>query len=138
VTPSGNIAIARRVWEGIVQNAAAARGRAFSDPAWHPEVEYVEDPSWPGSGTYRGADRVGARFSEYLEILGEVAVEVEEVREVADDLVLSIWRMRGKTTTGYPYEQEWAWLWTFADGRIIRWQAFLDNEAALEAAGVRE
>jgi hypothetical protein len=21
---------------------------------WHPEVEYVEDPRWPGASTYRG------------------------------------------------------------------------------------
>ena len=134
-----NVELARRLWSGIVENAALGEAaNAFPDPAWYPEVEYVEDPRWPGSGSYRGIEAVTARFAEYLEILGAVEIDVDDVRGVTDDTVISIWRSRGRTATGFPYEQEWAWLWTFRDGQVVRWQAFLDKEAALEAARAPE
>jgi hypothetical protein len=37
------------------------------------ELEYREDPQWPGSGVYRGEEAIEARLEEYQEILGTLS-----------------------------------------------------------------
>jgi hypothetical protein len=134
-----NVEVARRLWEGIVEGGASRRaGGTFADPAWHPEIEYVEDPRWPGSGTYRGPEAIEARFAEYLEVFGAVDVSVRELLD-AGEAVVSIFHAQGASArTGLPFEHEWAYVWTFRDGRVVEWRAYFEKDEALEAVGLGE
>jgi len=101
----------------------------------HPDVEYREDPRWPGSDSYRGIDAVRARFHDYLEAM-QVSLELDDVID-AGDRVVALYRAIGTGAgSGSPYEQAWAWVIELKDGRIADFQAYLDREAALAAAGL--
>jgi ketosteroid isomerase-like protein len=136
--PQENVDVARRLWERIVEGGRTQRAdTGLADPAWHPDLEYVEDPTWPGSGVYRGLDAIRARFDEYLDIFGATEVQVIELLDAGSDVV-SIFRTRGQSArSGLPFEHEWAWVWTFRDGRVIRWRAYFDKEHALKFVGLR-
>jgi ketosteroid isomerase-like protein len=107
----------------------------FAGDLWHSEAEYREDPMFPGSGTYRGQEAVRARFTEYLEVLGEPALEVESV-EAGTAAVLALWGITGRTERGVPFEQRWAWVVRIRDGRISEVQAYIDRDAARADAGL--
>jgi hypothetical protein len=63
-----NLEVARRLWAHFSEGAALGRaGVGLSHPGWHPDVAYVEDPKWPGTGVYRGLRAIQACFEEYLE-----------------------------------------------------------------------
>jgi ketosteroid isomerase-like protein len=132
-----NVDMARRLWEGIVEAGRTQRAEAgISDPAWHPDIEYMEDPKWPGTGVYRGREAIQARFAEYLEILGAVDIRVHEIIDAGSDVV-SIFRARGQSVaSGLPFEHDWAYVWTFRDGCVVRWRAYFDKGQALEALGL--
>jgi ketosteroid isomerase-like protein len=129
-----NVALARRLWVRLVEGATWDRpGAAIDDPAWHPDLEYVEDDRWPGSGHYRGLDAIRARFEEYVEILGPIEITLLELIDAGDDVV-SIFHTRGESaSTGLPFEHEWAYVWTVRDGRVVRWRAYFEKDEALEA-----
>jgi ketosteroid isomerase-like protein len=102
---------------------------------WHPDIQYREDPMFPGSSTFHGLDAVTGRFAEYLEVLGSTTIEVESL-QAGDDCVLALWSLTGETDRGVPFEQPWAWVVRFRDGLIADIGAFMDREAARTAAGL--
>ena len=58
-----NVEVARRLWGQLTEAAATGQSTALPDFGWDPEVEYTEDPRWPGAGVYRGTEqyRPGSR-----------------------------------------------------------------------------
>ena len=57
----------------------------------------------------------------------------------AGSSVVVVVRERGRGRgSGAPFERGWAQVWTFRRGRILRWEAFPNRAAALEAVGLRE
>jgi ketosteroid isomerase-like protein len=99
---------------------------------------YVEDPLWPGSGTYRGLAAIRARFKEYREILGTGDAALRAVVDAGDAVVLTV-EIRGESVAnGLPWGQEWAYVLRFRDDRVGEFRAFLDHGAALRAAGLSE
>ena len=100
-----------------------------------PEVEYVEDASWPGSSTYRGREAVRDAFAGYEEVLGG-DLTVEEVRKGSDGL-LAVVRFKGESTgASVPWEQSWAYHCRVRDGRVSYFRAFVELDEARGAAGV--
>jgi ketosteroid isomerase-like protein len=134
-----NLDAARRFWERFSEGAVSGRVDAgLSEPVLHPDVKYVEDPKWPGSGVYSGLDAIRARFAEYLEIFGAIEVSLQQTFDVGD-IVGLVFGSRGQSVqTGLPFEHEWAYLLTFDDGRVDEWRAYFDKNEALEAVGLRE
>src|SRR5918911_1767778 len=101
---------------------------------WDPDIEYQEDPGWPGATTVRGREAVVARFLEYAEYMGEASVEVLDVLDAGGDQVVLLTRISGEAVaSGAPWEYAWAYLATIRDGRAVRVRAFLDAAAALRA-----
>ena len=67
-----------------------------------------------------------------------MSLEAEEIFNAGSSVVVVV-RERGRGKgSGAPFEQRMAQVWTFARGRIVRWELFRDRDAALEAAGLRE
>jgi ketosteroid isomerase-like protein len=134
---SEDIEIVRGSFEAMAQavHASVEERAALTERWFHPDVEYAEDASWPGSRTYRGRDVVRRAFDGYAEILGG-ELTVEEIREGSDGLFARI-RYRG-TSTGaeIPWEQTWGYHCRVRDGQLGYFRAYSDLDEALAAAGI--
>lgn len=123
---------ARRAWEAFA--AVSAPEEIGVLDGWDPDVEYVEDPRWPGAGSFRGKDAVAVRFREYLEDLGAIPrLVVEDVRATPGGLV-SLVRVTGSTPRGLPFDHLWAYRFRMREGRIVWFRAFVDPTEALGEA----
>jgi ketosteroid isomerase-like protein len=107
---------------------------------WHPDVEYVEDPRWPGASTYKGRDAVRRCFERYLEALGpleDFTITVERVFEASGGRLVPFIRYRGRaSSSGAPHEHLWGYVVEVSEGRIIYFRAYYEPDEALEAVGV--
>ena len=104
----------------------------------HPEIEWVEDPQRADGRTYRGHDGVLESFKQWLEGFEEYGFEVERIVDCGDEvLVVAHEEGRGKAS-GAPVSARNYQVITVTDGKILRYQEFYDEDAALEAAGLRE
>ena len=132
-----NVEIVRRAFEG----AGADGLRKAAETYWHPEVEYVEDPRWPGASRYRGRDAVVRCFESYMEALGreeDIVVTVERVLDAGTRQVPFV-RVRGHAaTSGVPHDHLWGYVVEVSEGRIIYFRAYHDPAEALEAVGLTE
>ena len=103
--------------------------------------EYVmwdlrEAPLLDFDGVYVGRDAVIEASRHYWGTWGDYRIDAEELRDNGSSVVV-ILRERGSgKSSGAPFEQRLAQVWTFHRGRIIRWEIFQDRAAALEAAGL--
>ena len=123
-----------------VRNAFARFGAVSLEEAaetsWDPDVEYVEDPRWPGAARYRGREAVLSCFQGYLEALGPIdasAITVEQVIDAGARQVPFV-RFRGRSPSGIPHEHVWGFVVESTDGRITYFRAYYDPDEALEAA----
>jgi ketosteroid isomerase-like protein len=105
-------------------------------PFVHPEFEFHEPPEQPGAGVFKGwedAREAHARWSEnWLEQRGDVV----GFDALPDGRVLVFTRERMLGRDGLRVEQDGAAIFTFRDGKILRWQVFWDPANARAAAGV--
>jgi ketosteroid isomerase-like protein len=101
------------------------------------EFELALAPEMPDAGSYQGA---AARrwLTAWVDSFDRLAFEPVEFTEVGDDRVLIEFIQRGWAAgSDVPVELlNWS-LGTVRDGRMVRWQAFTDRAAALEAVGLR-
>jgi len=124
----------RCAWEAFTSMSDPEEVGALA-ASWDPDVEYVEDPKWPGAASFRGYEAVSARFGEYLEDLGASAeLVLEDVRETPQGLV-SLVRARGTSPSGLPFDHVWGYRFRMRDGRVVWFRAYLDPD---EALGTRE
>ena len=121
----------------IVRASFDAGSLAEGSSYWHDDVEYHEDPLWPGSGTYRGRESVVRRWEEYLDVLGPATeMSVQEVHDAGDALVALV-RVRGTAPgSGAPHDHLWGYVVRVADGKLRYIRAFYDPHEALRAAGL--
>jgi ketosteroid isomerase-like protein len=121
----------------IIRSAFEAGSlREAAQKYWHPDIEYVEDPRWPGASRYRGRDSVVSCFEGYMDALGgEVAVVVEQIRAAGKRQVAFV-RFEGQSPSGLPHEHLWAYIVELRDGLIAYLRAYYEPDDALEAAGV--
>jgi len=120
-----------RAADGTPEESAALTERWF-----HPEVEYVEDPSWPGSSTYRGRELVRDTFEGYREVIGG-SIAVEEVVE-GDNGVFARIRVSGESSGAHiPWDQSFGYLCRVRDGKLSYFRAYFDVDQAKRDAGIR-
>jgi|SRR5215211_985560 len=123
-------------------DATATRGLEESaERFWHPEIEYVEDPRWPGASSYKGRDAVLGCWRGYTETLGSeenFTISVERVLDAGERQVPLIrFRSRG-SSSGVPHEHVWAYVVGVKEGRIAYLRAYYEPSDALEAVGLSE
>jgi ketosteroid isomerase-like protein len=109
-----------------------------------PEIEW--DASRLGdmipdlAGVYWGHEGVRTYWRRWFEAWKDLQFEIEDVRDAGDEVVVLIrnqrqWGRHSGICTEFP---PWAMLFTFRDGKLVRWRSFPDHESALEAAGLAE
>ena len=87
---------------------------------------------------YRGHEEVIRGFDAIWDTWDEFRFEESEVRELGDSILwLGTVHMRA-STSGIELTQEFANYLVLRAGKIVRAQAFLSWQAALEAAGLSE
>jgi ketosteroid isomerase-like protein len=131
-----NIEVVRRVTDVMDAEGFEAALPVFLEAA-HPEVEWQEDPAWPGSATYRGIEQVREVILDRMGIL-DFDQRTEDLIDVGDKVVVLVrWVGRGKAS-GAQGEISMAMVWTVRERAITRVEFFLDRAEALEAAGLWE
>jgi ketosteroid isomerase-like protein len=89
-------------------------------------------------GVYIGRDAVIEASRHWWGTWTDYRIDAEELVDAGSSVVVVVHqRGRGKGS-GAPFEQRFAQVWAFAQGRIIRWELYPDKAAALEAAGLSE
>ena len=104
----------------------------------HPEVEFQEPPTQPAPRTARGQAAAEETWAAFDAAWEEHKSELKEVRELTEDEVLlsSVEHFRGRD--GMEISAPCWTIYTFRDGKIIRFRPFWDRTQALEAAGLSE
>ncbi len=96
------------------------------------------DPPPDIQGVYVGRDSVIAASRRYWGTWDEYSLDADELIDAGSSVVVVVHeRGRGKGS-GAPFDRHWAQVWTFREGRIVRWELFRDKADALEAAGLSE
>jgi ketosteroid isomerase-like protein len=103
-----------------------------------PEIEWVEDPSRPDHGVYRGHDAVRESWTRWLELWDKYGLEAERFVDCGDDvLIVAREHARGLASGATVGARNYAVV-TLRDGKIIRYREFYDEQRALEAVGLTE
>jgi ketosteroid isomerase-like protein len=104
----------------------------------HPEVEFQEPPTQPAPRTTRGVTEGLEAFSAFDEAWEEHRTEIEAVRDLGQDGVMSFTIEHFRARDGMKLSQPCATIINLRDGKIIRVRPFWEREQALEAAGLSE
>ena len=133
---AGNVDVLRQMWEEMGGSVQSGVDPDAARRWWHPEIEYVEDPRWPGSRTYRGRDQVIAAWNAYLEVLGSVEMRIEDLVD-AGDAVVAVVRVSGVSKgADVPFEHLWGYVCRVEDGQLAYQRAYWDPQEASSDAGL--
>ena len=129
-----NVEIVRRVTDVMDAEGFEAALPVFLNAA-HSDVEWREDPAWPGSANYRGVEQVRQVILDRMDTL-DFDQQTEDLISVDDKVVALVrWRGGGKAS-GAQGEISMAMVWTVREGAITKLEFFLDRAAALGAVGL--
>ncbi len=103
-----------------------------------PQIERVEPPGFPGSGTYQGIDALKALVELHRGNWAEGGCHPERFLVAGDRvIVFAHVRVKLKDETDWR-EGDVADVYTFRNGKAIQYRTFVDSEKALEWAGVKD
>ena len=102
----------------------------------HPEVEFHEPPEQPGATVFRGREAAREGFARWAATWAEQRSETRGLDVLPDGRVLAYTRERMVGRDGLRVENDSGQLFTFRDGKILRWQVFWDPDNARAAAGL--
>ena len=87
---------------------------------------------------YHGHEGVREAWRNGLSAFSEVHFEVEELIDAGERVLAVICEREVGRSSGVPVVARHLAVWTLADGKVTRMQAFDDRHQALEAAGLSE
>jgi ketosteroid isomerase-like protein len=85
-----------------------------------------------------GRDAVIEGSRHYWGTWTDYRLDAEELIDAGASVVLVVREQARGKGSGVPHDWQFAQVWTFHRGKVIRWELFPDKATALEAAGVRE
>ena len=131
-----NVEVVRRVTDVMDAEGFEAAFPVFLDAA-HSDLEWREDPAWPGSANYRGVEQVRQVILDRMDTL-DFDQQTEDLIPVDDKVVALVrWVGRGKAS-GAQGEISMAMVWTVREQAITSLEFYLDRAQALEAVGLRK
>jgi uncharacterized protein len=127
-----NLKIAQGIYTAFGQGDIPAILNVFAD-----DVELHEPAGGepPFTGVYRGRDGAGSFFQQMAGAVDVIMLEPQEYVAQGDTVVvLGHYRFRAKAT-GITYDTDWAMVWWFCGGKIVKFQ--IHDDSATEAAALR-
>ncbi|HZA89673.1 MAG TPA: nuclear transport factor 2 family protein [Solirubrobacterales bacterium] len=122
-----NAEAVRRLYEAFNRRDTATT-RELMDP----DIEYVNPEDAVERGTRKGFDQYQVALGKVREIFGDAEIEVDRVVESGDRVAAKI-RMRVLLDArGFDTVVDQSHLWTFRDGKAVRFEWFTDPQRALE------
>jgi uncharacterized protein len=126
-------ALVQRFLDARAANDATGIDAVLADDAeWHP-------PPSMGLGPFRGREAVvkaltGGAVGKFL----DVATMKRDVHKlvVEGDTAVALQRLEADTTSGGRYENEYCWVYTCRDGKIVRLVEFADSLKAARLFGM--
>ena len=129
-----NVEIVRRMYDWIPGPPEPVR--KFFDPDYEMDLT---DFQVADIGVVRGFDAADRAIRSYYEAFENFHIEIEELIHTDEEHVVASvhdgGRMRGSDSEVRTHRFH---VWTFRDGKIVRFSSHLDREQALEAAGLSE
>lgn len=122
----------------IVRGIYEAVGRRDTET---PFEVYADDIVWDvfmDSVSYHGHEGVRQFWEEALSVAGTVDLDVEELIDAGDQVLALIREREVGPTRGTPVDASHVWVWTLADGKVVRMQIFDNREQALKVVGLAE
>ena len=96
------------------------------------------DPPPDIHGVYVGRDSVIEASRRYWGTWDEYSLDADELIDAGSSVVVVVHERGRGRGSGAPFDRRWAQVWTFREGRIVRWELFVDKAEALKAAGLSE
>jgi hypothetical protein len=127
--PDDNIDAIRRVYEALASRDASAIQEVFA-----PDVTIRQSPELPWGGDYEGLD--GA-FTFFLTLVEHIESQVTtDSLFAAGDHVVQTGRTRGTVrANGASFDIPEVHVWELRDGKVVRYQVYIDTPAMLDALG---
>jgi ketosteroid isomerase-like protein len=120
--------------EIIKRWAEAIQEGDLAEELWDPNLEIVNAKGWALEATYHGYEGLHRWWSDLAEAFSDLAMQVEEITPVDDELVLTVQRFLGHfRTTGIRFDAPWASILTVRGGRIMRAVGYRSKRGALRA-----
>jgi hypothetical protein len=85
-----------------------------------------------------GADAIRAFYLDWMAPWVTYRVVIEEARDLGDRIVLLVTDYGRRKGTAEEIKGRNASVWSFSDGKIIRFDAYSDQDDALKAVGLEE
>jgi hypothetical protein len=127
--PDDNIDAIRRVYDALASRDASAIQELFA-----PDVTIRQSPEVPWGGDYQGLD--GA-FTFFLTLVEHIESQVTtDSLFAAGDHVVQTGRTRGTVrANGASFDIPEVHVWELRDGKVVRYQVYIDTPAMLDALG---
>ena len=130
-----NVEVVRRAFQ-----AFADRGLDAMAEFWDPDIVWrAAEGAIDDIGEMHGQVAVRRYMEDWIDTFDDYSVVVEELRDVGDDRVLSIQRVKGRAKlSGAEIELRYASVNTVRDGKALRVREYLSVEDAFKAVGLEE
>jgi ketosteroid isomerase-like protein len=100
--------------------------------------EFLWPPNFPGTQTTRGPEGFLSVVQEFEDAFEEIRYEPQEFLDEGDRLFVAVRTVGRAKHTAIAIDGVLYWVYTFRDRLVVKMEAFLDREAALEAVGLSE
>jgi ketosteroid isomerase-like protein len=104
-----------------------------------PEIEWIARGGPPDlQGEFHGIERAREYYARWASAWAEWGWEIEEARGQGNLVVTRTWLTGRGRGSGLVLDMRIGQIWTFRDGKVIRYEALPTWEEALEDAGLHE
>ena len=127
---SRNVTELQGHYQAIARGDFAAVLALFADDI---EFEIIGPPAIPFVGRWRGKEQVAQAIKNNFALVENQQPEVQEL-VAQGDTVIVVARERGLyRPTGRPYDVHWVQVYTFRDGKLVRFREYFDSSAMIDA-----
>jgi ketosteroid isomerase-like protein len=98
-----------------------------------PQIEWDMSHGFPDGPVYHGHAGVRDFFDDVAKLWQEFRIEIEDVREVADHVVVAGWWSATGRGSTVPVRARGGWFWRLRDGKAILMRFYSDPHEAFEA-----
>jgi ketosteroid isomerase-like protein len=130
-----NVEVVRRTLQAFADGGLDAMAEF-----WDPDINWrAAEGAIDDVGEMHGRVAVRGYIQDWIDTFDDFSVVVEELRDVGDDRVLAIQRLKGRAKfSGTETDLRYAVVSTVRDGKVVWGREYLSVDDALEAVGLRE